>query len=121
MKLTREERLARRHNRVRAKISGTPERPRLMIRRTLKNLYAQVYDDSVVGGSRTLVAVTTATKDNKGKHSANIPSAKALGAQAGEVLKQKGISSIVFDRGGYRYHGVVKAFAEAVREAGINF
>jgi large subunit ribosomal protein L18 len=123
MKLTKKEQLKRRHLRVRKKVSGTPERPRLFVRRSLKHLYAQVVDDSALtdgykkGSSRTLAAYTTASKE--GKHSANIPCATALGKAIGADLLARGINTVVFDRGGYRYHGVVKALAEAVREAGI--
>jgi len=119
MKLTKKERLDRRHNRVRKKVSGTNERPRLFVRKSLKHLYAQLVDDSVEGGAKTLATFTTASKANGGKHSANKAAAVELGKYVGAQLKERGITAVVFDRGGYRYHGVVKAIAEAVRETGV--
>ncbi|MBI5154961.1 50S ribosomal protein L18 [Candidatus Poribacteria bacterium] len=113
-------RLARRHLRIRKTVSGTPERPRLMVRKTLKHLYAQVIDDSCEQGSRTLLLLSTNKRDGqKNKGCANIPSAKQLGLEVGAVLKERGITTVVFDRGGYRYHGCIKALADAVREVGI--
>ena len=121
MQLTKKERLKRRHLRVRKKVAGTPERPRLAVRKSLKHLYAVVIDDSSPAGSKTLCSYTTATKANVGKHFANIEQAAVLGATVGNDLKAKGITHIVFDRGGYRYHGTVKSLAEAIREAGVTF
>ena len=121
MKLTQKDRLKRRHFRVRKKVSGTTERPRLCVRRTLKHFYAQVIDDSQVLGSTTIASFSTATKDNSGKHMRNIAQATELGKFIGEALKGKGITQIVFDRGGYRYHGCVKALADGIRESGIIF
>lgn len=121
MKLQKTESLKRRHRRVRKKVSGTAERPRLFVRKTLKHLYAQIIDDSPEKGSVTLAVYTTASKANAGKHMSNIPQGTELGKTVGAELKARGIESIVFDRGGYRYHGVVKALAEGVREAGIKF
>lgn len=118
MKLTKKEQLARRHRRVRRKVAGTAERPRLFVRKTLKHLYVQLVDDSIEKGSHTLAAYTT-SRGNGGKHSANVASATELGKAVGTDLKAKGIAAVVFDRGGYRYHGVVKAIAESVRETGI--
>ena len=118
MQLTRKERTKRRHLRVRKRVSGTGERPRLYVRRTLKHVYVQIVDDSpLTGGSRTLTQYSSAGKD--GKHSANIPGATELGKKIAADLKSRGINAVVFDRGGYRYHGVVKAVADAVREGGI--
>lgn len=119
MKLTKKEQLKKRHLRVRRKLSGTAERPRLYVRKSLKHLYAQVVDDSPEGGSRTLASFSTAKKDKAGKHSCNVATAVELGKTIGGELKSNGISAVVFDRGGYRYHGVIKAVAEAVREAGV--
>jgi large subunit ribosomal protein L18 len=121
MKLTKKERLKKRHYRVRRKVEGSMERPRLCIRKTLKHLYAQVIDDSSPGGSRTLATFTTASKDNRGKHMCNQKQAAELGKVVGGELKAQGIESIVFDRSGYRYHGCVKALADGVREQGIQF
>ncbi|CAN5378799.1 50S ribosomal protein L18 [soil metagenome] len=119
MKQTKKEQLARRHRRVRRKVAGTEQRPRVFVRKSLKHLYVQVVDDSPEKGSRTLAAYSTSAKSNAGKHSANVAGATELGKSVGNDLKAKGIASVVFDRGGYRYHGVVKAIAEAVRESGV--
>jgi large subunit ribosomal protein L18 len=123
MKLVREEALARRHRRVRAKVSGTTERPRLAIHRSGKHIYAQVIDD--VHG-HTLAAAssnepefrTTATGEVRGS---NVSGAKLVGTLAAQRALAKGIGAVVFDRGGYRYHGRVKAVAEGAREGGLNF
>lgn len=121
MKLTQKDRLTRRHLRVRRKVAGTAERPRLYVRKSLKHLYVQLIDDSPANGSRTLAIFTTHSKDNAGKHMCNIKHAGELGKRVGEELKNRGIEQIVFDRGGYRYHGAVKALADAVRQAEIRF
>jgi large subunit ribosomal protein L18 len=120
MARTREESLLRRRLRVRRKISGTPARPRLCIHRSLRHLYAQVIDDEA---GKTLCTVTTNTKALKGdaKHFANIAGAQKLGAEVAGKAREKGIELVVFDRGGYRYHGVVKAFADAARAGGLKF
>ncbi|MDK2973228.1 MAG: large subunit ribosomal protein [Candidatus Sumerlaeota bacterium] len=113
-------RLQRRHMRIRKKVVGTEERPRLMVRKTLKHLYAVVVDDSAGQGGHTLVSLTTNKRDGvANKNFRNIESAKKLGKEVAEALKEKGIETVVFDRGGYRYHGVVKALCDAVREGGI--
>lgn len=114
---SRNERRLQRHTRARQKIFGTPERPRLCVYKSLKHLYAQVIDD--VAG-RTLVAASTIEEALKLK-GGTVKSAQALGKVIAERAQQKGISSVVFDRGGYLYHGVVKAFAEASRKAGLRF
>lgn len=121
MQLTRTESLKRRHRRVRRKVSGTSERPRLFVRKTLKHLYVQIIDDSAEKGSATKAVYSTASKATAGKHMSNVASGAELGKTVGADLKARGIESIVFDRGGYRYHGIVKALAEGVREAGIKF
>lgn len=108
---------ARRHARVRNKISGTAERPRLCVYRSNSHVYAQVIDD--VAGN-TLVSVSTLDKDIKTKHS-NIEAAKEVGTLVAKKCASKQITEVVFDRGGYIYHGVVKALAEAAREGGLNF
>ena len=107
----------KRHKRVRAKIAGTPERPRLAIFRSNKGIYAQIIDDVK---AHTLVAASTLDKEVKTKAS-NIEAAREVGALIGARAVKAGIKDVVFDRGGYIYHGKVKAFAEAAREAGLEF
>lgn len=107
----------RRHIRVRTKISGTAERPRLCVYRSNTNLYVQIIDD--VAGN-TLVAASTLDKEIKTKH-ANKEAAKELGTLIAKKAADKKIKSVVFDRGGYIYHGVVKELAEAAREGGLKF
>ena len=107
----------RRHLRVRTKISGTAERPRLCVYRSNSNLYVQVIDD--VAGN-TLVSASTLDKSVKTKH-ANKEAAKELGALIAKKALEKNIETVVFDRGGYIYHGVVKELAEAAREGGLKF
>ena len=120
MARTRQEALKRRHMRVRRKVAGTAERPRLCIHRSLKHLYAQVIDDTV---GHTLCAATTNIKANKaeGKSFSNRAWAEKLGRELAEKARAKGVDAVVFDRGGYRYHGVIKAFADAAREGGLKF
>jgi large subunit ribosomal protein L18 len=120
MRLTKQQALKRRHLHVRRKISGTPERPRLSIRKSLRHLYAQLVDD--IEG-RTLLFITSNTKGlkAKGQSFCNIATAKEIGQTLGKQAKEKGISRVVFDRGGCKYHGVVKALADAVRAEGIKF
>ena len=107
----------RRHMRVRRKISGTAERPRLCVYRSNTNIYAQIIDD--VAGN-TLVAVSTLDKEIKTKH-ANKEAAKEVGTLIAKRAAEKKIVDVVFDRGGYIYHGVVKELAEAAREGGLKF
>ena len=107
----------RRHIRVRTKISGTAERPRLCVYRSNSNIYAQVIDD--VAGA-TLVSASTLDKEIKTKY-ANKEAAKEVGALIAKRCKDKKIEEVVFDRGGYIYHGVVKELAEAAREGGLTF
>ena len=116
-KITRKAERQRRHTRVRNKISGTPERPRLCIFRSNNNLYVQVIDDIA---ANTLVAASTLDKEVKEKH-ANKQAAKEVGALIAKRALEKNIKEVVFDRGGYIYHGVVKELAEAAREAGLVF
>ena len=106
-----------RHKRVRAKISGTAERPRLDVYRSAKNIYAQVIDD--VAGV-TLVSASTAEKDFT-EYGGNKEAAKKVGAAIAKRAADKGIAEVVFDRGGYIYHGRVKELAEAAREGGLKF
>ena len=107
----------RRHARVRTKVSGTAERPRLCVFRSNSHLYAQIIDD--VAGI-TLVAASTLDKEVKTKKS-NIEAAKEVGALIAKKAAEKNIKTVVYDRGGYIYHGVVKALAEAAREGGLEF
>ena len=113
---TRAQRM-KRHSRVRSKISGTPERPRLSVFRSEKNIYAQIIDD--VAGS-TLVSASTVEKGFEG-NGGNVEAAKKIGALVAERALKKGIEEVVFDRGGYIYHGRVQALADGAREAGLKF
>ena len=107
----------RRHIRVRTKISGTAERPRLCIYRSNSNIYAQIIDD--VAGN-TLVSASTLDKEVKTKQS-NIEAAKEVGALIAKRAAAKNIKTVVYDRSGYVYHGIVKELAEAAREGGLKF
>ena len=107
----------KRHNRVRGKISGTAERPRLCVFRSENHIYAQIIDD--VAGN-TLVSASTVEKSFEGKGS-NIEAAKKIGAVIAERALKKGIEDVVFDRGGYIYHGRVQELAEGAREGGLKF
>ncbi|MFQ5737906.1 MAG: 50S ribosomal protein L18 [Acidobacteriota bacterium] len=118
-KLTRNERRLKVHESIRKKISGTGARPRLCVFRSLKNTYAQLVDDS---RGETLAAVSTLKVGGKKlKNGGSLEAAKKVGAEIAEKAKASGIREIVFDRGGYIYHGRVKALAEAAREAGLKF
>jgi large subunit ribosomal protein L18 len=116
-KASKNQRRLKIHSRIRQKISGTDVRPRVAVFRSLRHFYAQVIDDSK---GATLLAVTT-QKDRKTKRTSSVEAARNLGKELGEEAKKKGIETIVFDRGGYLYHGRVQAFAEAAREAGLKF
>ena len=116
-KTDRKAEVKRRHIRVRRKISGTPECPRLCVYRSNNNLFAQIIDD--VAGN-TLVAASTLDKEVKTKKS-NIEAAKEVGALIAKRAVAKNIKTVVFDRGGYIYHGVVKELAESAREGGLDF
>ncbi|MCX6632374.1 MAG: 50S ribosomal protein L18 [Candidatus Solibacter sp.] len=105
------------HKRIRRKLSGTAARPRLAVFRSEAHIYAQVIDD--VAGA-TVVSASTVDKAGKAK-GGNVAAAKAIGKLVAERAKEKGITSVVFDRGGYQYHGRVKALADAAREAGLEF
>ena len=113
---TRAQRM-KRHNRIRGKISGTAERPRLSVFRSENNIYAQIIDD--VAGN-TLVSASSVEKGFEG-NGGNCDAAKKIGAAVAERALQKGIEEVVFDRGGYIYHGRVKALAEGAREGGLKF
>lgn len=105
------------HVRIRRKVKGTPERPRLAVFRSLKHIYAQIIDDRA---GRTLVS---ASSNEKGAppSGGNLAGARAIGRLVAERAREKGITRVVFDRGGYLYHGRIKALAEAAREAGLEF
>jgi large subunit ribosomal protein L18 len=102
------------HERIRRKLAGTAERPRLNVYRSLNHIYAQVIDDAA---GVTLVSASTV----KMKSGGNVAAAKEIGKTIAERAKEKGVKQVVFDRGGYLYHGRVKALAEAAREAGLEF
>jgi large subunit ribosomal protein L18 len=106
---------ARRHKRVRVRVTGTAERPRLAVFRSLNHIYAQLIDD---GSGRTVAAASTVGL-KAGKHDA--AAAAAVGKAIAESAKKAGVSTAVFDRGGFLYHGRVKALADAAREAGLEF
>jgi len=112
--------LARRHRRVRGKISGTPARPRLCVTRSNSNMYVQVIDD--VAG-KTICGASTLGPDFKatGVSGATVEGASVLGGIIGKLALEKGVTEVVFDRGGHLYHGRVKALAEGAREAGLKF
>ena len=122
---TRQETRAKRHLRVRRKVRGTSERPRLCVCKSTRHLYVQVIDDMASArGSVSLMQLTTNSKEYKSSGIKNFCTremAVALGKKIAQELKVKGIDAIVFDRSGYKYHGVVKALADSVREAGISF
>jgi large subunit ribosomal protein L18 len=108
-----------RHWRVRKKVSGTAHRPRMSVRFTNENIYVQFIDDVA---RKTIAATATTSKALAGeKTGANVATAKKIGTLAAEAAKGKGITSVVFDRSGARFHGKVKALADAAREAGLQF
>jgi len=119
MKTVRHARL-RRHTRVRKRVSGTMERPRLTISRSMRNIYAQVVDDSV---GKTVCAASSLSKevDREKLSGSKIELSKEVGKLVAEKALKKGIKKVVFDKGGYKYHGRVKALADAAREAGLEF
>ena len=105
------------HTRIRKKVRGSAARPRLAIFRSVNHIYAQVIDDD---NGVTLASASTTEKDLRGATGGNIEAARRVGQAIAERLKEKGIDSVVFDRGGFRYHGRIKALADAAREAGLN-
>jgi large subunit ribosomal protein L18 len=120
--ITRDRRSARdlRHERLRRRVRGTAERPRLAVYRSLKHISAQLVDDE---SGRTLVAADRRSKSFQGEHKTggNVAAAKAVGTLLAERAKAAGVTHIVFDRGGYQYHGRVKALADAARAGGLTF
>jgi large subunit ribosomal protein L18 len=107
------------HQRLRNRLAGTPERPRLNVYRSLNHIYVQVIDD--MSGTTLVSASTTGGKKSDKKAGGNVASAKEIGKAIAQKAQEKGIKKVVFDRGGYLYHGRIKALAEAAREAGLEF
>lgn len=117
---TRKEQTQKRHKKVRIKLEGTAQAPRLAVYRSTKHIYAQIIDDSK---GVTIVSASSVDKDLKEKlsHGGNIDSAKIVGETIAKKALKKGVKEVVFDRGGFLYHGRVAALADAAREAGLNF
>jgi large subunit ribosomal protein L18 len=117
---TKEEIRDRIHRRIRKKLAGSPQRPRLAVFRSQSHIYAQVIDDDQ---GRTLVAASSLDKDLKAEHKrgADVSAAKAVGKLIATRAKEKGIEAVVFDRGGFQYHGRIKALADGAREGGLKF
>ncbi len=110
----------RRHERIRKKVFGTANKPRLSVFKSLSHIYAQLIDDNT--GKTLITASTTEKAVNSGlKHGGNVEAAKKVGATIAERAQDKNIKAVVFDRGGYKYHGCVKALADAAREKGLTF
>ncbi|MCZ7535879.1 MAG: 50S ribosomal protein L18 [Acidimicrobiia bacterium] len=116
MALTKQEQRRRRHRRVRKKVMGTADRPRLAVFRSNKHIYAQAIDD--ING-RTVAAASTVEGDLRGGSTATVAAAVQVGRLVGERARAAGISAVVFDRGGFHYHGRVAAVAEGARESGL--
>ena len=110
----------RRHWRIRQKVSGTKDRPRMTVCFTNKNIHVQFVDD-IAGQTLAATSTTSKATPDRDKLAANAASAKVIGALAAQTALGKGIKQVVFDRGGSRYHGKVKALADAAREAGLKF
>ncbi len=110
----------KRHVKIRTKLSGTPERPRLSVYRSVSNIHAQIIDDTT---GTTLASASTVVPSIKAqiKNGGNVEAAKIVGQELGKIALEKGITKVVFDRGGYAYHGRIKALADAAREAGLDF
>ena len=104
--------------RIRSKVTGTSERPRLAVKKSLKYIYVQIIDDA---NGKTIVAASSRDKDSGVKGGSNAAAAKAVGALIAKKAKDKGVKRVVFDRGGYQYHGNIKALADAARENGLEF
>src|SRR5579862_6086483 len=117
-KINKNEARQKRHTRVRKKVEGSPERPRLNVYRSINNIYVQVIDDTE---GHTLASASSLDKSLKLKTGGNIAAAKAVGKAIAERAKAAGITKVVFDRGGYLYHGRVASLAAAAREAGLEF
>ncbi len=120
--LTRNAQRIKRHLRLRRRVRGTPERPRLCVYKSLHHLYAQILDDTPAGGCRTLVAASTLDPEIRERvRSPNLEAARLVGTLLAQRALAQGIQRVVFDRGGYPYHGKVRALAEAAREGGLEF
>ena len=104
--------------RIRQKLSGTADRPRLAVKKSLKHIYVQIIDDA---SGKTIVAASSRDKDSGTKGGSNKAAAKAVGELIAKKAKDKGVKRVVFDRGGYQYHGNIKALADAARENGLEF
>ena len=117
-KVSRNEARLERHKRVRAKVSGTKDVPRLNVFRSAKHISVQIIDDAT---GKTLVSASTMDKDLKITNGGNIEAAKQIGAEIAKRAKKAKITKVVFDRGGYEYHGRVEALADAARENGLEF
>ena len=115
-KVSRNDMRKERHERVRSKIVGTKEVPRVCVFRSNTNIYAQIINDE-----EGITLVSASSLENKGKNGSNVEAAKLVGASLAEKAKKNGITKVVFDRGGYLYHGRVKALADAARENGLEF
>ena len=111
----------KRHYKLRRYLVGTAQRPRLSVFKSNKHIYAQIIDDDAGHTLTSASTMTLAFKDSKMDSSSNIEAAKAVGTEVAKRAKELGIETIVFDRGGYLYHGKVKALADAAREAGLKF
>ncbi|HEV7525653.1 MAG TPA: 50S ribosomal protein L18 [Acidimicrobiia bacterium] len=116
MRLTKSDHRDRRHRRVRKKVTGTAERPRLAVFRSSKHIYVQAIDDL---SGRTIASASTMEADLRGGATATIEAAKKIGSLVGERIKAAGVTTVVFDRGGFKYHGRVAAVADGAREAGL--
>jgi large subunit ribosomal protein L18 len=117
-KVNKDEIRRRVHERIRSRVRGTPERPRLAVYRSVGHIYAQVIDDHA---GKTLVAASSLEKAGPSGSGGNVAAAREIGKRVAERATEKGIKKVVFDRGGYLYHGRVKALADAAREAGLEF
>jgi large subunit ribosomal protein L18 len=107
------------HERIRSRMTGSSERPRLNVYRSLNHIYTQIIDDAT---GTTIASASTVSKKGEGKKSGgNVAAAKEVGKLIAERAKEKGVKRVVFDRGGYLYHGRIKALADAAREAGLEF
>ena len=113
----------KRHIRIRKKVVGTKIKPRLSIFRTLNHIYAQIIDDETPNSGKTLLSVSSRSSEikNKIKNGGNINAATTVGLLLAKKCSEKGFKELVFDRGGYKYHGRVKALAESLREGGLKF
>ncbi len=118
--LSKDQTRQRRHLRIRKRLQGTGDKPRLSVYKSLNNIYAQLVDD--VAG-KTILSASTLEKDIRSavKHGGNLDAAKKVGASLAQKALDKKITNVVFDRGGYRYHGCIKALADAAREQGLKF